>query len=142
SIDSLSYWLPWCYSGYSLRDAEEWVAHCIMAWENRTEFPLGIFDSQSRDFLGGTGLNRINAADRSANLGYWVSEPHRGKGIATRAVALAASIGFEDLGCVRLEIVALPHNRSSQRVAEKLGAIREVEARNKLIFQGQPTAGV
>lgn len=142
SIESLSYWLPWCHAGYSLSDAETWVAHCVAAWESRQEFAFGLFDHHSGELLGGTGLSRIDAANRSANLGYWVGEPHRGKGIATRAAALTASIGFEDLGLVRLEIVALTHNQASQGVAERLGATREGEARNKLMFQGRPVAGV
>jgi ribosomal-protein-serine acetyltransferase len=38
--------------------------------------------------------------------------------------------------------VTLPGNISSQRVAEKIGATREAEARNRLIVQGTPTAAV
>jgi len=38
-----------------------------------------------------------------------------------------------------LEIVVLPHNRSSLRVAEKIGAKPETEARNRLMFRGQPS---
>lgn len=142
SIESLSYWLPWCHPGYSPSDAEAWVAHSISAWENQNEFPLGIFSDQSGELLGSVGLSQVNRANRCANLGYWVSQRHRGKGVATRAVSLAASIGFEDLGLVRLEIVTLLHNHASQRVAEKLGATREVEARNRLLFQGQPAVGI
>ena len=142
SIDSLSHWFPWCHAGYSFSDAEAWVAHCVTSWQNSTEFPFAIVDSQSGELLGGMGLNRIDSVYRSANLGYWVSEPHRRKGVAIRAAALVAAIGFEDLGFVRLEIVALPHNQASQRVAERLGAIREGQARNKLMFQGQPAIGV
>lgn len=142
SIGSLSLLFPWCHPAYSLSDSETWIAHCLDAWERRTEFPLGIFGSDSGKVLGGTGLNHIHPLHRCANLGYWVGEPHRGQGIATRAVALAVSMGFEDLGFVRLEIVALPHNRSSQRVAEKLGATRETVARNRVMFQGRPAAAV
>ena len=142
SLASLSHWLPWCHADYSLADAEAWIAHCMQAWEDRTEFPFGIFDRRSGEVLGGVGLNRVNRVDRSANLGYWVGEAHRGRGIATRAVTGAAAIGFGELGLVRLEIVALTDNLASQRVAEKAGATREAEARNRLIFQGRPARAV
>ena len=142
SVESLSYWLPWCHADYSLADAQAWIAHCEQAWQDKTEFPFGIFDRRSGDVLGGAGLNRLNRVDRSANLGYWVGEAHRGRGIATRAAVLAAAIGFAELGLVRLEIVALSHNLASQRVAEKAGATREAEARNRLIFQGRPASAV
>jgi RimJ/RimL family protein N-acetyltransferase len=142
SISSLSQWLPWCHAAYSLSDAEGWVAHCVDAWERRAEFPLGIFSSKSGEVLGGAGLNHINHVHRSANLGYWVGEPHCGKGVATRAAALAAAIGFEDLEFVRLEIVTLSRNLASRRVAAKLGATCEAEARNRLMFQGKPATAV
>lgn len=112
------------------------------AWEHRAEFPLGIFSSNGGEILGGVGLNHVNQVRRAANVGYWVSEPHRGRGVATRAVALAVSIGFEDLQLARLEIVTLLHNQASQRVAEKLGATCEAVARNRLMFQGKPATAM
>jgi len=142
SIATLSYWLPWCHPDYSLADAEAWVAYSLAAWRKQSEFPLGVFDVHNGELIGCTGLSQVNGVNRSANLGYWIGEPHRGRGIATRAVALTAAIAFEELGLVRLEIVVLPHNRSSLRVADKLGATREVEARNRLMFQGQPSPAI
>ena len=139
SVDSLSYWFPWCHPDYSLADAEAWVAYSAAGWERQSEFPLGVFDESSGELIGCTGLSQINGVNRSANLGYWIGEPHRGRGIAMRAVALTAAIAFEELGLVRLEIVVLPHNRSSLRVAEKVGAKRETESRNRLMFQGRPS---
>jgi RimJ/RimL family protein N-acetyltransferase len=62
--------------------------------------------------------------------------------VATVAARAAALLGFGMLGLTRLEIVVLPHNAASQRVAEKLGALREVEARNRVLFQGRPAAAV
>lgn len=142
SIDSLSHWLPWCHPDYSLADAEAWVAYAEAAWARQSEFPLAVFDDTSGEFIGCTGLSQVNGVHRSANLGYWIGEPHRGRGIATHAVTLAAAIAFEELDLVRLEIVVLPDNRASQRVAEKIGATREVEARNRLMFQGRPSGAV
>jgi RimJ/RimL family protein N-acetyltransferase len=139
SVDSLSYWLPWCHSDYSLADAEAWVVYSEAGWARQSEFPLGVFDEASGALIGCTGLSQVNGVNRLANLGYWIGEPHRGRGIATCAVALTAAIAFEELGFVRLEIVVLPHNRSSLRVAEKIGAKRETEARNRLIVQGRPS---
>lgn len=142
SIASLSALFPWCHAGYSPADAEARVARCIEAWERLSEFPFGIFSSNSSELLGCAGLSHINRTYRSANIGYWVGEPYRRRGTAVNAASLVASFGFEELGLVRLEIVTLPHNLASQRVAERLGATREVEALNTLEFQGQPIAAV
>lgn len=141
SIDSLSYWLPWCHAGYSEADAADWIAYCQQAWEARREFPFGIVD-RSGELLGGVGLSQVDRANNRANLGYWVAAAHRGKGVASIAARLAARTGFEQLGFTRIEIVVLVDNIASHQVAEKLGATRETEARNRLLFHGHPANAV
>ena len=56
---------------------------------------------------------------QSATVGYWVDEARRGRGVATRAVALIAELAFEELGLHRLEAATLVDNVASQRVLEK-----------------------
>jgi len=142
SLESLSYWPPWCDADYALADAQAWIEHCVRVWAERSEFPFGVFQRRTGRFLGGVGLNRLDRRDRSANLGYRVGAAHRGQGVALRAARLAASFGFVELDLIRIEIVVLPDNRASLRVAEKLGATRQALARNRLMFQGKPTAAV
>lgn len=137
SLESLSYWLPWCRHNYALTDAAAWVAHSLACWADGSEFPLGVFDAGGA-LIGGTGVNHVNRAHGVGNLGYWVCDGARNRGVATRAARAAARWGFDVLGLTRLEIVVLPHNAASRRVAEKLGALREVEARNRVLFHGRP----
>ncbi len=106
-------------------------------WVGR-EYPLGIFEAASGKVVGCTGVNHINKAYRTGNIGYWVSSRYTGKGIARFAACKSAVLGFEELGLTRLEIVVLTHNKASARVAEALGARFECEARNRLYFQGRP----
>ena len=141
SVESLSYWFPRCHAGYSLADATQWIEHGLASWENRTEFPLGVFDADG-EVIGSTGINHIDRVHNLGNLGYWVRDAARSRGVATTAARAAALLGFNVVGLTRLEIVVLPHNTASQRVAEKLGAVREVEARNRVLFQGRPAAAV
>jgi len=142
SVESLSYWLPWCTLDYSREQAAAWMAFCERVWQERSEFPLGIFETSTGKVIGGTGINHLRPESRMGNLGYWVGEPYRGRGVAGAAARMAADIGFVDLGLMRLEILALVSNTASQRVAAKLGAVRECEARNRLYFQGAPADAV
>ena len=64
------------------------------------------------------------------------------RGIATGAARQVAATGFGELGLVRIEIATLPGNAASQRVAEKLGATREGEFRNRLVVRGEPVDAV
>jgi ribosomal-protein-serine acetyltransferase len=138
SLDSLCYWFPWCHPNYALANAQGWMAYCEASWAAGTEYPMGIFDNATGQVLGGTGLNHISRAYNFTNLGYWVSESQRGKGLATAAARMALDIGFNDLRFTRIEIFALPFNLASQQVAKKLGATSEGVARNRLHFQGKP----
>ena len=56
---------------------------------------------------------------QSATVGYWVDEARRGRGVATRAVALIVELAFGELGLHRLEAATLVDNVASQRVLEK-----------------------
>ena len=138
SIDALAYWLPWCKPDYSIREARAWMEFASEAWESGREYPLGIFEAASGKVVGGTGVNHINKAYRTGNIGYWVSSRYTGKGIARFAASKSAVLGFKELGLTRLEIVVLTHNKASARVAEAIGATFECEARNRLYFQGRP----
>ncbi len=139
SIASLSRLFPWCSADYSLADAEARVAACIAAWRDGSEYPFGIFErgEGTTRLLGCVGLNRLERVARSANLGYWVGEPHRGRGIATRAAAWTAAYGFRELGLARIEILVLPENTASLRVAASLGAVREAVLPGAIEFQGR-----
>ncbi len=137
SLDSLSASLPWCHPGYALADAQSWIAWCLLAWQERREFPFAIVAADGT-ILGGIGLNRLNRDHRSANLGYWLGESHRGRGIVTRAARLLADFGFGELDLIRLEIVTLVENTASQRVAQRLGARREGIAHDRIVLHGQP----
>lgn len=148
SIASLSRLFPWCRADYSLADAEARVAACTAAWRDGSEYPFGIFEPAAGDatgaarLLGCVGLNRIDRVARSANLGYWVGESHRGRGIATRAAAWTAAYGFRELGLSRIEILVLPDNTPSLRVAARLGAVREAVRPGAIEFQGRPSDAV
>ena len=137
SLPDLTHWMPWCKAGYALEDAAAWIAFTQAAWSSGTEFPLGIIESKSGSVVGGTGINQINKVHRIGNIGYWVSTPHTGRGVAKLAARQAALLGFSELGLARLEFVALTNNLASQRVARGVGATFECTARSRLQFQGK-----
>ena len=57
--------------------------------------------------------------------------------MAVAAGRLVARFGFEQLGLLRIEVVALPDNHPSRRTAEKIGARFEAIARRRLGVNGQ-----
>ncbi|AVP96112.1 N-acetyltransferase [Ahniella affigens] len=133
----LSARLDWCHAGYAEADAAAWITFSEQVWDAGSEFPFAVLDSTGL-LLGSMGLNQINHAHRSANLGYWMGTPHCGRGVATRAARILCAHAFQTLALNRIEVVTLLDNFASQRVAEKLGARFECNARNRLVAQGLP----
>jgi ribosomal-protein-serine acetyltransferase len=135
-------WLPWCHPGYTVEESLEWVLRCQKTWDEGLEYNFAIFDQHTEAFLGGTGLNELDRPNRRANLGYWVRSNQTGRGIATAAARLTATFGFETARLNRLEITAATENRASQRVAEKLGGMREGILRQRFVIDGAPQDAV
>ena len=137
SIAQVSPWLPWCHPAYMPEETTAFIESTRGAWAQESSFNFGIFDAAAGDYLGGVSVNHIVRQNRMANIGYWVRTGGTKRGIATRAVRLAAQFAFEDLGLSRIEIAAIPNNVASRRVAEKAGAKLEAIARNRIVMHGQ-----
>lgn len=71
--------------------------------------------------LGQISVHAIDRVMSHGGVGYWVLPEARGRGVATRALLLAARWAFDELGLHRLEVGhALGHSVSC-RVAERCG---------------------
>lgn len=137
SISEVSPWLPWCHAGYAIGETESFIESCITAWAQQTHYPLAIFEAATGRYLGGTGINHIDRANRMAAIGYWVRSSATRRGIATRALRMVARFGFDTVKLVRVEVVMRPQNTPSRRVAERAGAKLETLARNRIVQHGR-----
>jgi RimJ/RimL family protein N-acetyltransferase len=142
SIPEVSPWLGWCHENYSIVESREFIQSRAAKAQGDEWYSFGVFDRNDGRFLGGVGLNFINRVHQFGNLGYWVRTSATGKGVASRASRLVARFGLEELGLHRIEIVAAVSNVASQRVAEKMGAVRECVARKRLLIRGAPQDAV
>ena len=104
---------PW---PFSLRDAEAFLAAprdpvlpSLLVFERTEGEPL---------LVGACGLGRRPSG--AIELGYWISRPHWGRGLATEAGVALIGIA-KALGLRRLEASHFLDNPASGRVLEKLG---------------------
>lgn len=75
-----------------------------------------------RRFVGQlTVSNVLRGSAQLASVGYWIDEAYAGRGVITRAVAMAVDHCFGPVGLHRIEVAIRPENHSSLRVVEKLG---------------------
>jgi RimJ/RimL family protein N-acetyltransferase len=112
--------------------SEELAREFISKTEETT---FGIVDRSTGELLGGIGTRVAGSA--VIEVGYWVKAEARGRGVATRALALIARFAFDELGAARVQLTAEPDNLGSQRVAEKVGFVREGTLRSRLLVKGR-----
>ena len=74
---------------------------------------------------------------RAGYIGYWIDSEVAGRGIITKAVAMASDYCFDVLHMHRIEINIRPENAASLRVVEKLGLRREGDRPAYLHINGQ-----
>jgi ribosomal-protein-alanine N-acetyltransferase len=58
-------------------------------------------------------------------FGYWIRKDARGRGFIPAALRLLCRWAVDELGLERLQLMTLPGNTASERVAEKVGFQRE-----------------
>ena len=86
-----------------------------------TALPQVILDDDG-EIVGRITLNGIvRGPFQSCSVGYWVSRPANGRGLATSAVGDVVRIAFEELGLHRVQGETLLHNLASQRVLARNG---------------------
>jgi RimJ/RimL family protein N-acetyltransferase len=119
---AISRWIPWVPRPYTGDDAEAYLRECLESGDER--HPFAIEDAETRELLGSIDM-RLDGQRIRGHIGYWVAELARDRGVATRALRLLAAWGQEGLELQRLELITDPDNVASQRVAEKVGFVRE-----------------
>lgn len=135
SLAELGPWMPWCHAEYSIEESRSWLEMQVTAFREGSAYEFAIVSSDG-GYLGACGLNQVDKVNRRANLGYWVRTTASHRGVATTAVELIRSWGFQHTDLARLEVIVAEGNVASQRVAEKSGAIREGTLRSRLLLRG------
>ena len=100
---------------------------------------LGTLTSDCRRGLErGTGRGRVDGGKPgTVEIGYWLIPRARGRGFASRAVALLARWALTEASLARVEALVVPDNVASQRVLEKAGFRREGHLRSYLELERQ-----
>ena len=88
-------------------------------------------------FLGSMMLHSFNERHRRCEVGFWLVPGARGRGIGSRAVALAVSWALADLDLLRVEMTTTPDNAGVAALARRLGFTQEGVLRKRNIERGR-----
>lgn len=121
SVEQLRPWLPFAEKVPSLEESEAHVRKAKLQFLERTDLVLHLRDKQTDDFVGSSGLHRIDWNARCFEIGYWIRSSRAGEGLMTEAVEGIEQFAITYLNANRLEIRCDSRNVRSAKVAERAG---------------------
>lgn len=127
SSKELHQFMPFIYYPQTLESQYRRIATNLSKYWLGEDFGFGIFKQQTGDFLGGTGLHSRSLNPKCLEIGFWISTPYTGRGLASLVVKILSVYGFSYLGLERIQCGHDENNLASARVNDKCGF--EIEAR-------------
>lgn len=120
---------------YTLEDAKWFVNDCISKGSERQLTRAIVADGRA---VGSIGVFLMeDVYEKSAEIGYWLSESYWGSGIMTEAVKQICREAFARYPIVRLFAQPFEHNIGSRKVLEKAGFACEGVMRNGVYKNGR-----
>jgi len=130
--DYLGEWLPWVQQTKSVVDSFAFLK-TSKAFNNGGQ-KLVTFIFHENELIGSVALVKISKENKSAELGYWLSESFQGKGIATLCCQKLLKYVFEKMDINRVEINVASTNKKSLEIPKKLGFQHEGTLREQFYF--------
>jgi RimJ/RimL family protein N-acetyltransferase len=125
SLLELSQWMPWAqFEPQSVTQREELIVQWSQDWEEKKDFPVGIF--RDDQLVGCSGLHLRHGVGQ-IEIGYWVRTSCVGQGIATGSSRALVGVAF---ALPEVHEVLIAHdiaNVRSQFIPERLGFTRVKE---------------
>jgi len=126
SLPDLRKWLPWAQGPYRRGDAASYIRESGSAWNEGRAFDFTIRRPEDPDrHLGNVSVWWTSRSARVGEIGYWIRSDEAGKGIGTEAAARVLGVAFDELEMHRVVVRIAVGNAGSERVADKLGFVRE-----------------
>ena len=114
-------WMPWALNVDTEADQVARIRRSAANILLGHDYMLGMFDRTTGEFVGSTGLHRVDWNLRSFDIGYWIRPSKAGQGYVTDAVRTLTDFAFETFKARRVTITCSVENSSSAAVAERAG---------------------
>jgi RimJ/RimL family protein N-acetyltransferase len=109
------------YQISDLDDAHAYVQRRDSEWKRGVRCSWAVAESTTGDLLGEVDLRGLDEAPEGVQAACWTHPSHRGRGVASTALAAAVRFGFGALGLPKIGYQHQVENAGSRRVAEKCG---------------------
>lgn len=119
NFDHLRTFLHWVVPTFSRTDTRDFILRSKRSLAEGTGQNWGVFADGK--FAGMIGFVRFDRPSRNAEIGYWISKEHEGRGLITRSCRRLIDYAFGELELNRIEIHCAAENVRSRAVPERLG---------------------
>ncbi len=116
--DRLARYMPWA-ADQTLDGTREFIRAAVEQEAAGDGFQAVLVDGGA--IAGVAGYHRIDRANASTSIGYWLAASHEGRGLMTDAVAALVGHAFEQWRLHRIELRIAPGNDRSRALAARLG---------------------
>lgn len=125
SIEELRPWMPWAQQVPTIEESEIVSREGYVRFAERSDLMLYLIHKKTNEFIGGSGLHRVDWQARKFEIGYWLRTSCCGQGYMTEAVARITQFAIQELQANRVEIRCDSRNSRSINVAERLDFTKE-----------------
>ncbi len=121
SFAELHQWMDWAVTLPSVIESERFACDSAARFVRRDDLPLFMRKRDTGEFVGATGMHRIDWQVPRFEIGYWCRTSMVGYGYVSEAVVAIARFAFQSLHAARIEIRTDVNNDRSWHIAERLG---------------------
>lgn len=118
SLPELKPWMPFAANGYNEDDARTFLTLTTAEWDQGKVYNYALVVDGA--VSGSFGLMDPIHGNDGVGMGYWISTPKSGRGLATRAATLLTSCGFS-IGAELVQIWHAMGNVRSEAIPRRLG---------------------
>jgi ribosomal-protein-serine acetyltransferase len=116
-------WLPWLDATQTVDDTRNFIQAAIAQHARNEGFQCCMrFENK---IAGVIGFHHIDWNNRLTAMGYWLAQPHQGRGIVTQCCRALVDLAFSELQLNRVAIRAAERNLKSRAIPERLGFVKE-----------------
>lgn len=121
SENSLKPWMPFVHPLPSPEETEENIRQACAKFILREDLRLHLYQLTTKQFIGSSGLSRMNWESGCFEIGYWLRDSASGHGYMTEAVNGIVEFAVSHLRARRIEIRCDARNQRSANVALRCG---------------------
>ena len=135
SRESIGRWLTFPKRTNKVEDSAIFIEKSLKRLSENNGYWAGIWHNQT--IAGSIGFLYIDWSARKTEIGYWLGDSYKGKGLATKAVKQFIDHSFNDLNLKKVEINVASNNLKSRAIPERLGFKEEGAIRNYEYLNGE-----